>query len=35
MKPAPIVRLDFNTRKALLFALTAERLSAYYEHRTG
>ena len=34
MKPAPIVRLDFNTRKALLFALTAERLSAYYEHRT-
>jgi len=32
MKPAPVVKLDFNTRKALLFALTAERLSAYYEH---
>ncbi len=30
---APIPRIDFNTRKALLFALTAERLSAYYEHR--
>ena len=24
--------LDFDTRKSLLFALTAERLSAYYEH---
>jgi hypothetical protein len=24
--------LDFNTRKALLFALAAERLSAFYEH---
>ena len=24
--------LDLDTRKALLFALTAERLSAYYEH---
>jgi hypothetical protein len=24
--------LDLETRKALLFALTAERLSAYYEH---
>lgn len=23
---------DFNTRKALLFALVAERLRAYYEH---
>ncbi|MBY4896042.1 hypothetical protein [Cupriavidus sp. AU9028] len=28
--PAPI--LDFNTRKALLFALVAERLSSWYEH---
>lgn len=28
--PAPL--LDFRTRKALLFALTAERLSAFYEH---
>ena len=24
--------LDFDTRKSLLFALVAERLSAYYEH---
>lgn len=24
--------LDFRTRQALLFALTAERLSAYYQH---
>lgn len=24
--------LDFDTRKALLFALVAERLAAYYEH---
>lgn len=24
--------LDFDTRKSLLFALTAERLSAFYEH---
>jgi len=24
--------LDFTTRQALLFALTAERLSAYYQH---
>ena len=24
--------LDLDTRKSLLFALTAERLSAYYEH---
>lgn len=30
---APIGRIDFNTRKALLFALAAERLSAFYEHR--
>jgi len=30
-EPTPI-RLNFNTRRALLFALTAERLSAYYEH---
>ncbi|WP_059411834.1 hypothetical protein [Cupriavidus basilensis] len=28
----PQPRIDFDTRKALLFALTAERLSAYYEH---
>ncbi|WP_420996815.1 hypothetical protein ACKI2N_028825 [Cupriavidus sp. 30B13] len=28
----PPPRIDFDTRKALLFALTAERLSAYYEH---
>jgi len=33
MKLAPLLKIDFNTRKALLFALTAERLSAYYEHR--
>ncbi|TDF66877.1 hypothetical protein [Cupriavidus sp. L7L] len=33
MSLAPLPRIDFNTRKALLFALTAERLSAYYEHR--
>ncbi|WP_354687499.1 hypothetical protein [Cupriavidus necator] len=33
MTLAPLPRIDFNTRKALLFALTAERLSAYYEHR--
>ncbi|WP_454766222.1 hypothetical protein [Cupriavidus campinensis] len=34
MIPAtPPPRIDFNTRKALLFALTAERLSAFYEHR--
>jgi len=26
------IRLDLDTRKALLFALTAERLSKYYEH---
>jgi hypothetical protein len=26
------VKLDLDTRKALLFALTAERLSKYYEH---
>jgi hypothetical protein len=25
-------KLDLDTRKALLFALTAERLSKYYEH---
>ncbi|MCP3020161.1 hypothetical protein [Cupriavidus basilensis] len=31
--PAPALKLDFNTRKALLFALAAERLSAFYEHR--
>ncbi|MGY8525503.1 hypothetical protein [Paracidovorax citrulli] len=31
MKP-PVPILDFNTRKALLFALAAERLSAYYEY---
>lgn len=30
-KPAPLP-LDLNTRKALLFALVAERLSAFYEH---
>ncbi len=30
---APIPRINFDTRKALLFALAAERLSAYYEHR--
>ncbi|KAA6122954.1 hypothetical protein KZ686_17000 [Cupriavidus cauae] len=31
--PAPSAPLlDFDTRKALLFALAAERLSAYYEH---
>ena len=29
---APPPRIDFNTRKALMFALTAERLSAFYEH---
>jgi hypothetical protein len=29
--PAPL-KLDHDTRKALLFALTAERLSKYYEH---
>ncbi|MGO4303580.1 hypothetical protein [Cupriavidus sp. RAF12] len=35
MIPAtPLPRIDFNTRKALMFALTAERLSAFYEHRT-
>lgn len=28
--PAPL--LDFDTRKALMFALAAERLSAFYEH---
>jgi len=28
--PPPLI--DFNTRKALMFALMAERLSAYYEH---
>lgn len=33
MTLAPLPRIDFNTRKALLFALTAERLSAFYEHR--
>jgi len=33
MSTAPLPKIDFNTRKALLFALTAERLSAYYEHR--
>jgi hypothetical protein len=33
MTLAPLSRIDFNTRKALLFALAAERLSAYYEHR--
>ncbi len=32
MKAAPLLKIDFNTRKALLFALAAERLSAYYEH---
>ena len=33
MIPAtPPPRIDFNTRKALLFALTAERLAAFYEH---
>jgi len=32
MKAAPLLKIDFNTRKALVFALTAERLSAYYEH---
>ncbi len=33
MIPAsPPPRIDFNTRKALVFALTAERLSAFYEH---
>ncbi|MEN7529622.1 MULTISPECIES: hypothetical protein [unclassified Cupriavidus] len=33
MIPAsPPPRIDFNTRKALMFALMAERLSAYYEH---
>lgn len=33
MIPAsPLPRIDFNTRKALMFALTVERLSAYYEH---
>ena len=31
--PAPALKLDFNTRKALLFALAAARLSAFYEHR--
>ncbi|KDP88769.1 hypothetical protein ACU4GI_23550 [Cupriavidus basilensis] len=31
--PAAPLKLDFDTRKALLFALAAERLSAYYEHR--
>lgn len=30
-RPQPL-RLELDTRKALLFALTAERLSAYYEH---
>ncbi|CAG9171509.1 hypothetical protein [Cupriavidus pampae] len=30
----PPARIDFNTRKALVFALAAERLSAYYEHRS-
>lgn len=33
MIPAsPPPRIDFNTRKALVFALAAERLSAFYEH---
>ena len=33
MIPAsPPPRIDFNTRKALMFSLTAERLSAFYEH---
>ncbi|MCA3187597.1 MULTISPECIES: hypothetical protein [Cupriavidus] len=33
MIPAsPPPRIDFNTRKALMFALMAERLSAFYEH---
>ncbi|GAB3629615.1 hypothetical protein PTE30175_01319 [Pandoraea terrae] len=31
MKPTPL-QLNFDTRRALMFALTAERLSAYYEH---
>lgn len=30
--PAPALALDFEARKSLLFALTAERLSAFYEH---
>lgn len=30
-EPKPI-RLNFDTRRALMFALTAERLSAFYEH---
>ncbi|GAB3251606.1 hypothetical protein [Chitinimonas naiadis] len=30
MKPAPL--LDFSTRKALLFALSAQRLVLFYEH---
>ena len=30
MMTAPL--LDFDTRQSLLFALVAERLSAYYEH---
>ncbi|WP_439687879.1 Phasin protein [Cupriavidus oxalaticus] len=34
MSLAPLPRIDFNTRKALLFALAAERLSAFYEYRT-
>jgi hypothetical protein len=28
----PVPTLDFSTRKALLFALVAERLSSFYEH---
>ncbi|BDD91838.1 hypothetical protein OYT13_00415 [Pandoraea sp. XJJ-1] len=32
MPEATPIRLNFNTRRALLFALTAERLSAFYEH---
>jgi hypothetical protein len=30
--PAPVLSLDFEARKSLLFALAAERLSAFYEH---
>lgn len=30
--PSPVLSLDFETRKSLLFALAAERLSAFYEH---
>src|SRR5688572_18193588 len=32
VRDEPHPPLDFDTRKALLFALTAERLSAFYEH---